>query len=277
MVNLLKEKEVIMSTIEKGKLYKVEIKIGNDIITFDWCANNYRSLILANENIKTYGNEYKDTRYHSLHKRIIDLIMEKEPSLDKVMLEAALAFKLEVLSVHCGNGGFAATWDIGEAIGRPIASKPYIAIRTNSNPIDKQQCLVMDYMWAGENCQYLTNNRIMLYGIPDITDRIFMAELADDKGRTIEFEFSDKEKFYTIEKAQKEIDEYLQKQAKETSDKIKLEKFFKQLLESNGIAVVNAFDYDDEGMGITIKQGDVKTDVIFEEASEEEDEEDEEL
>jgi hypothetical protein len=263
-----------MSTIKNGELYKVEIKIGNDIITFDWSAENYKALMLANEYVHAYGDEYKDTRYHSLHKRIIDLIMEHEPSLDKVMLEAALAYKLEVLSIYCGNGRFAATWDIGETIERPIASSPYIAVRTDSNPIDKQQCLVVDYMWAGENCQYLTNNRIVLYGIPDIPDHIFMAELADDKGRTTEFEFKDKEKFYTIEEAQKEIDEYLQKQVKETSDKIKLEKFFRQLLESNGIVVVNTIDYADGDMGITIKQGDVETDVKFEVP--EEDEEDEE-
>lgn len=108
-----------MSTIVEGELNKVVIKIGNDIITFDWCAKNYKALMLANEKIRTYGDEYKDTRYHSLHKRIVDLIMEKEPSLDKVMLEAALAFKLEVLSVYCGNGKFMTTWDIGEAIERP--------------------------------------------------------------------------------------------------------------------------------------------------------------
>lgn len=113
----------------------------------------------------------------------------------------------------------------------------------------------------------------MLYGIPDIPDHIFMAELADDKGRTVEFEFKDSEKFYTIEEAQEEIDEYLQKQAKEASDKIKLEKFFRQLLESNGITVVNAIDYDDGDMCVTIKQGSVETDVIFQEVPEEEDEE----
>ena len=87
-----------MSTLEKGKLYKVEIKIGNDIITFDWCAENYRYLVMVNERIRIYGDEYKDARYHSLHKRIVDLIMEQEPSLDKTMLEAAVAFKLELKS-----------------------------------------------------------------------------------------------------------------------------------------------------------------------------------
>lgn len=204
---LLKEKEVIMSTIEKGKLYKVEIKIGNDIITFDWCAKNYKALMLVNERIHTYGDEYKDTRYHSLHKRIVDLIIEKEPSLDKVMLEAALAYKLEVLSIYCGNGKFATTWDIGEAIERPIASKPYIAVRTDSDCIDKQDCLVLaEYEYKDNNTELYDDHFVRYYGVPDIADHIFMVEVCQKDGSYAkEFELPDN-KFYTLQEAQKIVE-----------------------------------------------------------------------
>ena len=226
-----------MSTIEKGKLYKVEVKIGNDIITFDWCANNYRSLVLANEDIKTYGNEYKDTRYHSLHKRIIDLIMEKEPSLDKVMLEAALAFKLEVLSIHCGNGRFAATWDIGEAIERPIASHPYIAVRTDSNPIDKQQCLVLEYEYKDGNTELYDDHFVKFYGIPDIPDHIFMVEVSHKDGSYAkEFELPDN-KFYTLQEAQKIVEFALKSKGESLCKEKEIKEGFFKCIADNGYNV----------------------------------------
>lgn len=209
-----------MNTIKKGELYKVEIKIGNDIITFDWSANNYKALMLANEKIRTYGDEYKDTRYFSLHKRIIDLIMEQEPSLDKAMLEGSLAYKLEVLSIYCGNGRFAATWDIGEAIERPIASNPYIAVRTDSCPIGKQQCLVLEYEYKDANTELYNDNFVKLYGVPDIPDHIFMVEVSRaDGSHTTEFERLDN-KFYTLQEAQELIESAL----KDKGEKLRTEK-----------------------------------------------------
>ena len=263
--------------MKTGKVNQVTIKVNDQTVSFDWTASDYKSFVSIVERGKG-GNElfYTQERFSFLANRIANAILTSGITVDKSMLTMAVAYKLEVLASNCSNGSFTSTIDIGEAIERPISQDPFIGVTAKSPYLDKEKCLVMDYMWAGENCQYLTNNRIVLYGIPDIPDHIFMAELMDDKGRAAEFEFRDSEKFYTIEEAQEEIDGYLQKQTKETMDKTKLEKFFRQLLESNGIVVVNAFNYDDEGfcVGITIKQGDVETDVIFEEASEEEDEDD---
>lgn len=258
------------------KVNQVTIKVNDQTVSFDWTASDYNSFVSIVERGKD-DNElfYTQERFSFLANRIANAILTNGVTVDKSMLTMAVAYKLEVLASNCSNGSFTSTIDIGEAIERPISQDPFIGIATKSPYLDKEKCLVMDYMWAGENTEYLTNNRIVLYGIPDIPDHIFMAELADDEGRTIEFEFKDKEKFYTIEEAQEEIDEYLQKQVKETSDKIKLEKFFRQLLESNDIAVVNASNEYDADVSITIKQGDVKTDVIFEGVLEE-DEEDEE-
>lgn len=261
--------------MKSEKVNQVAIKVNDQTVSFDWTASDYKSFVANVERGKA-GNElfYTQERFSFLAYKIVNAILTSGITVDKSMLTMAVAYKLEVLASNCSNGRFTATIDIGEAIERPISQNPFIGIMTKSPYLDKEKCLVMDYMWAGENTQYLTNNRIVLYGIPDIPDHIFMAELMDDKGRAIEFKFKDSEKFYTIEEAQEEIDEYLQKQAKETMDKIELEKFFRQLLESYDITVVNVIGYDDGDKGITIKQGDVEADVVFEEASEEEDEED---
>lgn len=239
-----------MSTLEKDKLYKVEIKIGNDIITFDWCANNYKALMLNNEKIHTYGDEYKDARYHSLHKRIIDLIMQEVPSLDKVMLEAALAFKLEVLSVHCGNGRFAATVDIGDAIERPIASQPYIAVRTDSNPIDKQQCLVLEYEYKDGNTELYDDHFVKFYGIPDIPDHIFMIEVgkADD---TKEFKLPDACKFYTLQEAQEIIEVALKNKGEALRTEKEIQEGFFKCVEDNGYSVA----VNEEGNLVIKKDG----------------------
>ena len=247
-----------MSTIEKGKLYKVEIKIGNDIITFDWCANNYRSLVLANEDIKAYGDKYKDTRYHSLHKRIIDLIMEKEPSLDKVMLEAALTFKLEVLSVLCGNGKFIATWDIGEAIERPIASKPYITVRTDSNPIDKQQCLVLEYEYKDGNTELYDDHFVKFYGVPDIADHIFMVEVDHKDGSYAkEFELPDN-KFYALKEAQKIVEFALKSKGETLRKEKEIQEGFFKCVEDNGYNVT----VNEEG-NLVIKKDGISVEVPY--------------
>ena len=259
-----------MSTLEKGKLYKVEIKIGNDIITFDWCANNYKALMLNNEKIHTYGDEYKDARYHSLHKRIIDLIMQEVPSLDKVMLEAALAFKLEVLSVHCGNGRFAATVDIGDAIERPIASQPYIAVRTDSNPIDKQKCLVLEYEYKDGNTELYKDHFVKLYGVPDIPDHIFMAEINwADGSYSEEVELPDN-KFYTLEKAQEIVESILKSKGEALRKEKEVQEGFFKCIADNGYSVVA----NNEG-SLVIKKDGVSVEVpYYEQDEDEEDEED---
>lgn len=262
-----------MSTLEKGKLYKVEIKIGNDIITFDWCANNYKALMLANEYVHAYGDEYKDTRYHSLHKRIVDLIMEQEPSLDKTMLEGSLAYKLEVLSIYCGNGRFAATWDIGETIERPIASNPYITVRTDSNFIDKKQCLVLEYEYKDNNTELYEKRFVKFYGVPDVPDHIFMAEICKaDSSDTEEFKLPDAYKFYTLQEAQEIVESSL----KAKGEKLRTEKevrdgFFKCIAE-NGYEITA----NEEGNLIIRKDGmSVVAEIPYdEEDDEEEDEED---
>lgn len=257
-----------MSTIVKGKLYKVEIKIGNDTITFDWSANNYRSLVLANEGIKTYGNEYKDTRYHSLHKRIIDLIMEKEPSLDKVMLEAALAFKLEVLSVHCGNGKFIATWDIGEAIERPIASNPYIAIRTDSNPIDKKDCLFLEYEYKDNNTELYDDHFVKFYGVPDVPDHIFMVEICQKDGSYAEeFELPDANKFYALQEAQKIVESALKSKGETLRKEKEIREDFFKCVADNGYSV----EVNEEGNLIIGKDG-ISVEVLYSEQDEDEEE-----
>lgn len=256
-----------MSTIIKGKLYKVEIKIGNDIITFDWCAENYKALMLANERIHTYGDEYKDTRYHSLHKRIIDLIMEKEPSLDKVMLEAALAFKLEVLSIHCGNGKFMATWDIGEAIERPIASKPYIAVRTDSDFIDKKDCLVLEYEYKDNNTGLYDDHFVKFYGVPDVPDHIFMAETSwADGSYTKEFELPDN-KFYTLQEAQKIVESALKSKGEALRKEKEIREGFFKCVADNGYSV----EVNEEGNLIIGKDG-ISVEVPYSEQDEDEEE-----
>ena len=259
-----------MSTIEKGKLYKVEIKIGNDIITFDWSAKNYKALMLANEMIHAYGDEYKDTRYHSLHKKIIDLIMEKEPSLDKVMLEAALAFKLEVLSIHCGNGRFAATWDIGEAIERPIASKPYIAVRTDSDFIDKQDCLVLaKYEYEDDNTELYDDHFVKYYGVPDIADHIFMVEVCQKDGSYAkEFELPDN-KFYTLQEAQKIVESALKSKGETLRKEKEIQEGFFKCIADNGYNVT----VNEEG-NLIIKKDGISVEVPY--CEQDEDEEDEE-
>lgn len=262
-----------MSTIKKGELYKVEIKIGNDIITFDWSAENYKALMLANEYVHAYGDEYKDTRYHSLHKRIVDLIMEHEPSLDKVMLEAALAYKLEVLSIYCGNGRFAATWDIGETIERPIASNPYISVRTDSNPIDKKQCLVLEYEYKDSNSELYDDRCIKFYGIPDIPDHIFMVEVgkADDSD-TKEFKLPDAHKFYTLQEAQGIVESSLKTKGETLRTEKELRDGFFKCIAENGYEITA----DEEGNLIIRKDGmSVVAEIPYdEEYEEEEDEED---
>lgn len=262
-----------MSTIKKGELYKVEIKIGNDIITFDWSAENYKALMLANEYVHAYGDEYKDTRYHSLHKRIIDLIMEHEPSLDKVMLEAALAYKLEVLSIYCGNGRFAATWDIGETIERPIASNPYIAVRTDSNFIDKKQCLVLEYEYKDSNTELYDDRCIKFYGIPDIPDHIFMVEVgkADDSD-TKEFKLPDAHKFYTLQEAQSIVEAALKTKGETLRTEKELRDGFFKCIAENGYEIAA----NEEGNLIIRKDGmSVVAEIPYdEEDDEEEDEED---
>lgn len=257
-----------MSTIVKGKLYKVEIKIGKDIITFDWCANNYKALMLANEMIHAYGDAYKDTRYNSLHKKIVDLIMEKEPSLDKVMLNAAVAFRLEVLSVHCGNGKFIATVDIGYAIERPIASNPYIAIRTDSNPIDKEDCLVLEYEYKDNNTELYDDHFVKFYGVPDVPDHIFMAEVSwADGSYTKEFELPDTNKFYTLREAQ-EIVEFALKSKGETLRKEKeIQEGFFKCVADNGYSV----EVNEEGNLIIGKDG-ISVEVPYSEQNEDEEE-----
>ena len=261
-----------MSTIKKGELYKVEIKIGNDIITFDWGAENYKALMLANEYVHAYGDKYKDTRYHSLHKRIVDLIMEQEPSLDKTMLEGSLAYKLEVLSIYCGNGRFATTWDIGETIERPIASNPYIAVRTDSNFIDKKQCLVLEYEYKDSNTELYEEHFVKFYGVPDVPDHIFMAEVSRADGSyTKEVELLDN-KFYTLQEAQ-EVVEFVLKTKGETlrTEKELRDGFFKCIAE-NGYEVTA----NEEGNLIIRKDGiSVVAEISYdEEDEEEEDEED---
>lgn len=258
-----------MSTIVKGELYKVEIKIGNDIITFDWCVNNYKALMLVNEKIHTYGDEYKDARYNSLHKRIIDLIMEQEPSLDKVMLEAALAFKLEVLSVYCGNGRFAATWDIGEAIDRPIASRPYIAVRTDSNPIDKQQCLVLEYEYKDDNTELYNDHFVKFYGVPDMPDHIFMAEVSwADGSYTKEIELLD-DKFYTLQEAQEIVEFALKSKGEALRKEKKVQEGFFKCVEDNGYSVA----VNEEG-NLVIKKDGMSVEVQYSEQNEEDEEDD---
>lgn len=257
-----------MSTIVKGKLYKVEIKIGNDTITFDWNAKNYKALMLANEMIHTYGDEYKDTRYHSLHKRIVDLIMEKEPSLDKVMLEAALAFKLEVLSVHCGNGKFTTTWDIGEAIERPIASNPYIAIRTDSNPIDKKDCLVLEYEYIDNNTELYDDHFVKFYGVPDVPDHIFMAEVSwADGSYTKEFELHDANKFYTLQEAQKIVESALKSKGETLHKEKEIQESFFKIVADNGYSV----EVNEEG-NLVIKKDGISVEVPYSEQDEDEEE-----
>jgi len=256
-----------MSTIEKGKLYKVEIKIGNDVITFYWRAENYKALMLANEMIHTYGDKYKDTRYHSLHKIIIDLIMEKEPSLDKVMLEAALAFKLEVLSIHCGNGKFMTTWDIGEAIERPIASNPYIAVRTDSNPIDKQQCLVLEYEYKDGNTELYNDHFVKFYGVPDIADHIFMVEVCQKDGSYAkEFELPDN-KFYTLKEAQKIVELALESKGEALRKEKEIQEGFFKCVEDNGYSIA----VNEEGNLVIEKDG-ISVEVPYSELDEEDEE-----
>ena len=259
-----------MSTIVEGKLYKVVIKIGNDIITFDWCADDYKALMLANERIRIYGDEYKDTRYHSLHKRIIDLIMEKEPSLDIVMLKAALAFKLEVLSFYCGNGKFMTTFDIGETIERPIASNPYIAVRTDSNPIDKKDCLVLEYEYKDGNTELYKDHFVKLYGIPDIPDHIFMAEINwADGSYSEEVELPDN-KFYTLEKAQEIVESTLKSKGEALRKEKEVQEGFFKCIADNGYSVVA----NNEGSLVIEKDG-VSVEVpYYEQDEDEEDEED---
>ena len=259
-----------MSTIVKGELYKVEIKIGNDTITFDWSAENYKALMLANECVHAYGDEYKDTRYHSLHKRIIELIMEQEPNLDKVMLEAALAYKLEVLSVYCGNGRFAATVDIGDAIERPIASQPYIAVRTDSNPIDKQKCLVLEYEYKDGNTELYDDHFVKFYGIPDIPDHIFMIEVGKvDDSYTKEFKLPDARKFYTLQEAQEIIEVALKNKGEALRTEKKIQEGFFKCVEDNGYSV----EVNEEG-NLVIKKDGMSVEVPYYEQDEEDEEDD---
>lgn len=259
-----------MSTIKKGELYKVEIKIGNDIITFDWSAENYKALMLANEYVHAYGDVYKDTRYNSLHKRIVDLIMEHEPSLDKVMLEAALAYKLEVLSIYCGNGSFTATWDIGETIERPIASNPYIAVWTDSNPIDKKQCLVLEYEYKDSNSELYDDRCIKFYGVPDVPDHIFMIEVSEADGSyDKEFELLDAHKFYTLQEAQEVVEFALKSKGEALRKEKEIQEGFFKCVENNGYNVT----VNEEG-NLVIKKDGILVEVPYSELNEVEDEED---
>lgn len=151
-----------------------------------------------------------------------------------------------------------------------IASNPYIAIRTDSNPIDKQQCLVLEYEYKDGNTELYNDHFVKFYGVPDMPDHIFMAEVSwADGSYTEEVELSDN-KFCTLQEAQEIVESALKTKGEALRTEKEIQDGFFKCVEDNGYSV----SVNEEG-NLVIKKDGMSVEVPCPE-QDEEDKEDEE-